>query len=207
MSDRTLLAGQVPSMITSESPPAVPTPQRHWFQFWLGTLLAFVTLCASLCCCLAVKITRQREAVAAIKKVGGDVIFGWQVDDSGYWYPNKEPTRPAWLRNLLGDEHPSDVMVLLNGITDTDLQPLRSLNHLKALTIRSYQFTDAGLEILEGMNQVEELDLQETHITDAGLEPLKGLSQLKELDLSETLVTDEGVENLQQALPNCTITK
>jgi hypothetical protein len=51
------------------------------------------------------------------------------------------------------------------------------------------------------------LDLGFTKITDTGLANLKAFTQLKTLNLIETKVTDEGVKKLQQALPNCHISR
>ncbi len=51
------------------------------------------------------------------------------------------------------------------------------------------------------------LSLEYTRVTDAGLEPLKGLTRLQRLYLRGTKVADEGVKSLQQALPNCRISR
>ena len=44
-------------------------------------------------------------------------------------------------------------------------------------------------------------------VADVGLEQLKGLTQLQYLTLENTQVSDAGIAGLQQALPNCRITK
>jgi len=51
------------------------------------------------------------------------------------------------------------------------------------------------------------LQLRGTEITDAGLVHLTGLTNLHTLILHGTLVTDEGVKTLQEALPDCKITR
>jgi hypothetical protein len=51
------------------------------------------------------------------------------------------------------------------------------------------------------------LNLIGTRVTDSDLVQLKGLTQLRALHLTSTNVTDEGVKKLQQALPNCKITR
>ena len=67
--------------------------------------------------------------------------------------------------------------------------------------------TDAGLVHLKGMTNLRELDLYRTKVTGAGLVHLKGLTNLQKLTLRGTKITDAGVAELQQALPNCEITK
>jgi hypothetical protein len=57
------------------------------------------------------------------------------------------------------------------------------------------------------MPQLQWLYLDDTGITDAGLKHLVGLTRLQELDLHGTHVTDEGIAKLQEALPNCQITR
>ena len=49
--------------------------------------------------------------------------------------------------------------------------------------------------------------LHNTRATDAGLQHLTGWTNLQALDITGTRVTDEGVKILEQALPNCKITK
>jgi hypothetical protein len=191
------------------------TPKRRWFQFSLRTLLVFVTLCAIACSWFAVKLqqaTRQREAVAEIKKLGGICVYDWQLDANGgfdYSYSKTKPTGPVWLRNLLGDDlFQSVIMVGFEAereVTDASLEPLKGLSEVRELDLYGTKVTDAGLRHLKGLSQLRELCLSDTQVTDAGLEYLKELTQLQQLDLDGTQVTDAGVTKLQQALPNCEI--
>ena len=54
---------------------------------------------------------------------------------------------------------------------------------------------------------VVEVSLAGTQVTDADLKGLKDLKQLRHLDLSNTQVTDAGVQELEEALPNCEISR
>ena len=67
--------------------------------------------------------------------------------------------------------------------------------------------SDELLAELRLLPDVQRLTVAGPRVTDAGLEHLRGLTELAELELSDTRVTDAGVANLQQALPNCKITR
>ena len=193
-----------------------PNSELRWFQFRLRTLLVFVTLCAILCSWLAVKkqqAKREREAAAAIEKLGADVSWS-------------KSSGPAWLWRLLGDDlfvhvesldlnppgvghahKPSRSTFLerFDIITDATLENLEKMRDLEILQLCRTNMTDSALEHLKGLNRLQELELFGTNVTDAGLEHLKGLTRLERLNVEETKVTDEGVKKLQQALPNCSV--
>src|ERR1700676_1787169 len=87
-------------------PPKADPPKRNrrWYQFSLRSLMIFTLICAVCAGWLGKKIhqkRREREAVHAIVKAGGDAWYDQQR-------PNKrsgrsEPSGPRWLRNLLGE--------------------------------------------------------------------------------------------------------
>lgn len=91
--------------------------------------------------------------------------------------------------------------------TDAGLEHLKRLTNLQTLDLGSTRVSDTGLENLKGLTNLRELKLENTKITDAGLESVKRLANLQVLHLNETQVTAEGVAKLQQALPNCKITR
>jgi hypothetical protein len=177
-----------------------PKPKRRWFQYSLGTLLAFVALCALACSWLAVKMRRaerQRNATTAIEKLGGSVAWDDRVSK---W--------PRCLRNVLGDDFfvsVKDVWLNSTEVTDAGLEHLKGLCELQELFLDGTHVTGAGLEHLKGLSQLWGLYLGGTHVTDAGLKHLKRLSQLEFLVLRDTRVTDNGIRRLQRALPNCRI--
>ncbi|MGA2031281.1 MAG: hypothetical protein ABSG68_03405 [Thermoguttaceae bacterium] len=139
-----------------------PRPKLRWFQFSLRTLLVFVTLCAFACSWLAVKLQqakRQREAAAAVEKLGGQVEWS-------------EPSGPLWLRRLLGDDlFRSVVDVGLGGteVTDAELEHLKGLDQLQSLNLARTNIAGAGLGNLKGLNQLQYVYLGGTQVTDAGV--------------------------------------
>jgi hypothetical protein len=164
--------------------PDAPKPKRRWYQFSLRTLLIFVTLSACACSWFAVKMQqarKQRQAVQAIKKLGGTVRYDYELNVAA---PNPTPPGPVWLRKCLGADFVANVAeVIFSGA----------------------QITDADLEQLQDLAKLQQLLLSDTQVTDAGLEHLEQLNHLMYLDLTRTKVTDVGVRRLRQALPYCYI--
>jgi hypothetical protein len=137
-------------------------------------------------------VRRQREAVEAIANAGGGVTYDYEpARDSNELPLDAEPPGPDWLRQLFGDDYFTSVVgVDLVGtqLADSDLGPLTQ-KHLRWLP------------------RLARLDLDATYVTDAGLEHVRRLSHLRALGLCGTEVTEAGVKKLQQALPNCMITR
>jgi hypothetical protein len=75
--------------------------KHRLFQYSLRTLFICVTLIAIACSWFTVKMEqakRQREAVKAIRKTGGDLMYDYQCDASGKQLIVAEPPAPLWLR-------------------------------------------------------------------------------------------------------------
>jgi internalin A len=199
------------AVMQTEPPQADPPKRkRRWFQFSLRTLMAVVLLVAF---CMAIWIVpiknraeRQKAVVAAIIKSGGSVIYDYQLNQHANppTSVKPEPTAPAWLRGLLGDDFFTNVVVA-SVRTDADLKELHGLNHLLGINhwvigsrgerrrSSGDGITDAGLEHLADLSELLDLDLSYTGITDAGLECIKRLKHLQTLDLSGTRITDQGL--------------
>jgi Leucine Rich repeat len=208
-----------------------PRRKRRWFQFSLRSLLIFTLICAIGSAWLGKRIEqkrKEREAVEAIAKFGGQVAYDYERD-------SPKPPGPEWLRGLLGEDFFTRIVgvdlcccanltdaglvnvkamtqlqtlsLFFTTIGDAGVENIRGLSLLQSLDLSETQVTDAGLERLEGLTRLEELRLGKTNITDAGLMRLKGLGQLQRLYLWDTKVTDAGIKDLQKSLPACTIVR
>ena len=186
---------------------------RWRFQFSIRSLLVLTVAVAVPCSWMAVKmqqVERQREAVTAIKNMGGDGLYGWEV--GGFSQPPEPPPGPEWLRRLLGKEFFASVtdvdlaeprlgfdglMYLKVPCPDAGLENLKEMPGLKWLRLDGSQVTDAGLKHVGSLSALETLEVANTGITDAGLKHLEGLTTLIALDLSGTRVTDAGLDSLK----------
>jgi hypothetical protein len=202
--------------------------ELRWYQFSLRSLLMLMLLACIAMIPVAIReqqAKKQREAVDAVRKLGGSVTYDGLLATG-------EAPGPVWLHRLLGE----DFFITVGGVrldytkvTDADLKKLDklpqlhwlALNHtnvtdaglenigelakLQTLVLSQTKITDAGLAHLGGLTQLETLFLGDTRVTDDGLERLKGFPQLSFLSVVNTTTTREGITKLQQALPRCRI--
>jgi hypothetical protein len=139
----------------------------------------------------------QHEAVAAVRKGGGHVVY-----EGRYFDPRPSDVvgffRPRWLVNLVGIDYLCNVTeVSLDGLaTDAHLIPIGRLPRLEHLSITRSPITDAGLRHLQGLRELRKLYLHVTLISDRGLVHLSGMDSLQLLTLVDTKVTDEGLPML-----------
>ena len=180
-----------------------PKRKRRWFQFSLRTLMTFTVICAVPCAWLGHKIEqkeRQRYAIEAIRRLGGRVEFGYQLDSDGFPLAgDRQPPGALWLRRLLGDDFFADVKsVDFSGtiVRDDDLQDLDELPDLEFLERGSTRITDAGLVHVGGLRKLRVLGLTNSAISDAGLSHLRGLTRLEVLSIAYNPITDAGIEKL-----------
>ena len=178
----------------------------------------------------------QRETVASIQRTGGQVYYEHQFDSSGERIPlgdvvydnaldeygnpipgdeapGAEKPAPTWLRQLLGDDFFRTAVEASAG-TDDGLKLVSSLTGLKRLMIdprcRTVRHVpEAVMAFGASLHDTRFLYFSDNSpVTDASLQPIEKSAQLQELEiLSPTQITDEGVAKLQQALPDCKITR
>jgi len=207
----------------------------RWFQYRLRTLLAAIAVLCLPLAWLAWRIPekrRERAAVSEIQAWGGWVSYDYEIDEDGAEVAGSEPTGPAWLRRLCGDDFfatPTavdldrtsindshlvllEVLIALEAldlsdtqITDAGLHHIKSLASLKSLSLAGTPITGSGLAHLKGMTEIREAFLGGSQMSDFGLANLKGLTNLKHLDLRNTNVTETGIAELQRDLPLCEI--
>ncbi len=192
-------------MNVAEPQPAVPKPKRRWLRRTLWGALALVLVISIPCSWIVLTVQhtkkrswaeakRQREAVLAIRKSGGDVLYDFQVGEFGphMEIPDTRSAGVAWLQDRLGVDLFADVVAVKY---NSQSPPWREV-----------KITDANaLSYLKGLPKLRTLNLFATGITDAALPHIGGLPQLNTLVLIGTNVSDEGVQKLQRALPNCKI--
>jgi internalin A len=144
----------------------------------------------------------QREAVAAIEKAGGTVLYVWGRSRHSTPPPpgtlRLEPWAPTWLVKLVGvDYFDRVVQVALNKEDSSAALPyIRDLPHIRFLSLEAPCVTNVDLEYLEGLHELELLSLND-NVTDAGMKHLKGLSSLGKLYLGGTRISDAGLAELE----------
>jgi hypothetical protein len=179
--------------------------------------LIFVLLVSVGMSWLAVKLEkarRQKEAVEAIEKAGGVVLYDYHFDaDDGlsgaYRVRLVKLTAPAWLRRWLGDDFVANVVAVDLPQIDQSKAGRRD-GPLWMITgpvphdawINDSDLLHFNLKCLTGL---QDLRLDGAQVSDVGLLNLQDLTSLRFLNLQGTQVTPEGVKKLQEALPDCEI--
>jgi internalin A len=148
----------------------------------------------------------QRNAVAAITRAGGFVLYNWE-DRNWNNIPGGKPWTPRWIVDLIGVDyfgHVTYVVQYTPTATDAEMAQVGGLTGLKELRLHRSKVTDAGLAHLSGLTEVSMLLLDGSKVTGAGLAHLKGMTNLSWLSLSSTSVGDTGLAHLK-GLTNLTV--
>ena len=179
----------------------------RWYQFSLRSFLIVTVICALASAWIARQIERkrnEREAVEAIVKLGGWVVYDYVHDGKA-----ANPPGPAWLRKLIGDNFFGEVVYVNLGrnskMTEAYWTKLDQLPHVEILDLSESDVTDDDLVHLKGFSQLQGLRLVRTKVTDAGLEHLKGLTNLQWVSVNGTRIAATGAKEFHKTLPNCTI--
>ncbi len=180
----------------------VSRPWRRFLRFSVRGMIVVALVIGAGLGWLIRGVRIQREAVEAVKRSGGLVLYDWQ-ETGTHGQVSGEPAAPAWLVELLGVEYFGHIIEVRLGSSGTDaaLEPVSRLERVQWLRLDGTAVTDLGLAHLRGMSSLFRLDVQDTHVTDAGILQLRGLTKLKEFDLSGTQVTDAAVRELRESLP------
>jgi hypothetical protein len=138
----------------------------------------------------------QREAVAAIRRVNGNVEYNLD--------PSRSPGWLRWLADRIGLDYVSHVVrVDLVGVgpdgpaTGAELDHVVRLARIEQLELWESSVNDSRLADLEGLTRLRSLGLHKTRVGDKGLANLKGLPALRSLWLNRSAVTDAGLVHLE----------
>ncbi len=193
---------------------------RRWLRLSLRGLIVLVLIiggCLGWIAHIVRSAQRQRAAVAAVRKVGGSVLYDWQFDGGEVrvkpgtnTISDEVPGWPKWLVDRLGPDYFGGVrQVSFRGVPQGPTEPLSreidealayvgQLGRLTHLTLIGSTVTDTGLAHLRGLSDLESLMLRGcTLFADAGLVHLEEMVGLKELVLDDAQVTDAGLAHLR----------
>jgi uncharacterized protein (TIGR03067 family) len=159
-------------------------------------------------------------AIAAIKKLGGDVRHGGNgavqsvgLDKAKITDADLVHLKPLTTLQTLSlrfteltgtglghlKELPALTSLYLPGstVSDAGLAEIGKMRALVNLYVQHSKITDDGLAHLKNLATLRILYIDNNKITDAGLAHLKGLTEMRGLYFSNTAVTDAGLENLK----------
>src|SRR5262245_37829735 len=179
---------------------------KKWLRFSLRTMLVLIT---ALCIWLGVQVNvarRQREAVAAISRVGGTVYYDYQLvpvatgvtslfevasqpSDDGLDL-SRTPPGADWLRKCLGDDFFRTAVVVWfpnnpnPNIAKGNLDQLARFPCLRSLQITDCNIRDADLSALAALMQLEVLRITDTRVNGSILASLPSPGRLKGLYLN-----------------------
>ncbi len=129
----------------------------------------------------------QRDAVAAIRRVGGEAAYSWQWSHGRPISPPPRPPWPAWLRRILGPDFLDTVtFVRLYGeqCDDEAMRAACRLPWLEELSVVNTSVTDASAEDLRQLTKLRSLVLALNRITKRPLRHIGEMRELRELTLS-----------------------
>jgi Leucine-rich repeat (LRR) protein len=183
--------------------------RNRFVRFSLRTALILLTL---LCLALGwwvVTAERQRDAVAAVRELGGRVRYTYELGPEGFPLKKPEPPwAPEWLRDTFGE----DLFITLHsvefeGIRDdfvVQVVPkLRRVASLHTLGLRDTLISDAALANIAELTQLEHLYIGTgseapgiTTITDKGLAQLSTLRRLRGLTVNNCSIDGSALVHL-----------
>jgi hypothetical protein len=175
-------------------------PKRRAFRLSVRAFMALVLLIGGGIGWVAHQARVQEDAVASIKKAGGNVRYDFQFVDGtplDTYQGGGKPWAPRWMVDFLGPDYFGMVIsVNLDGCRTGEVLPsVARLHRLESLSLFMTEFTDERMSQLAGLDRLRELNLNDTGLGDAGLRPLEGLPQLREIALPQ-FVTDAGLIRL-----------
>jgi hypothetical protein len=170
--------------------------------------MATVLLVGILMACISARLDssrRQHQAVDAIVRGGGRVLYDYEFDKFGDMYEHSHPNGPRWLRSILGDDFFNNVVKVQ--LAKGGLEHLTSLIAVNRVEV-NYPLTSADMRYIEELTHLKHLRSLgvETHEGDIIVDHFAVLSQLRYLRLEDTCVSPSGLERLRAALPNCEVT-
>jgi hypothetical protein len=152
--------------------PVGSVSRRSWRYLWFVVrVLIILVLVLGIWLVWIVHLAQvQHEAVAAIEKDGGTVLYDWEWNN-GHSVPGGQPRAPRWLVAQIGVDFFGHVTAVKS--RSPSLAQVRRLTGLQTLHVISLPVSDDELEHLKGLTNLSELDLRGTQVSDAGAKELR----------------------------------
>jgi len=171
----------------------------------LRALIVAVLVCGGGLGWVAWRARLQREAVAAIKRAGGSVVYDWDWADGRRSGAKQRRPWPKWLVDAVGPDLLGSVLaVYLGRVRDAPVPPelmrqVGRLGRLEALSL--YDQLDLSDDLLlpvAGLRRLKELNLMGCQsVTGVGLAAIAGLPRIETLDLMAcTSLDDAGLASI-----------
>jgi hypothetical protein len=179
---------------------------RRLLRISVRGLMAFVLLVGGGLGWVIHRAHVQRDAVAAIRRVGGEAAYNWEWSNGSPVTPRSKPPWPDWVRRILGPDFLDTVtFVRLMGpqCDDESLRAACRLPWLEELTVLNSSATDEAAEGIRYLTNLRLLDFRlNPGVTRRTLRHIGALGELRTLTLSFKLfpvpATDEDMAFLRR---------
>jgi hypothetical protein len=168
----------------------LPKSRRRRLRFSVSGLMALVLILGRGLGWILYRARVQREAVAVIKRVGGQFAYNWRWSNAMPIFPRPKGGWPESVRRTFDPDVLNTVTyVRLNG-SECDDEALRAACRflwLQALTVINTSVTDAGAEELWRLKILRTLDLRLNRISGRPPRRIGEMSELLKLSLAMRL--------------------
>ena len=203
--------------MTDQAKP-VSRPWRRFLRFSVRGMIVLVIVIAGCLGWIARSARNQRQAIAAIIKMNGEVAY---VDNSrtypaprnliGHWLGINEVFSGVSVRLTLKEGMDQDLALARVGdltnlqslsfvggpIQDSAIEKIGRANNLKWLRIQSAPLTRVGFRHLAQYKNLEYLFLYDIEIPEGALEHFGALASLKTLEMHQCWRVDKGFAEMQ----------
>ena len=153
------------------------------------------------------RVRVQRRAVAAIKAVGGSVVYDWAIFGGNLNETTDRSARWKRLVDAIGVDYLGTVTRVFfgddsenSGLTDHVLAEIGQLSYLEDLSLKDWKrvATDAGLAHIQKLSRLKGLDIIFSDGRRVDLSIVENLTELERLELRFLSISDADLSHLSK---------